>query len=88
MAREFYDAMRRRSRYRRLAVTGRGYFGAIPQTAEIGDWVCMFHGGQHLFVVRQCGQDFTYVGHAYIHGFIRGEVLRLPWYDKRVITLV
>ncbi|KAM6513553.1 hypothetical protein FALCPG4_18962 [Fusarium falciforme] len=45
MAREFCDAVRRRSRYRRLAVTGKGYFGAVPETARVGDWVCMFHGG-------------------------------------------
>ncbi|KAG4429501.1 hypothetical protein IFR05_015018 [Cadophora sp. M221] len=39
MAREFCDAVRRRARYRCLAATEKGYFGAVPETAEIGDWV-------------------------------------------------
>lgn len=88
MAKEFYDAVRRRSRYRRLAVTENGYFGGIPEGARVGDWVCMFHGGRYLFVVRQVRNYFTYIGHAYIHGLMQGEVLHFDWYAKHVIPLV
>jgi len=89
MAREFCDAVRRRSRYRRLGTTKKGYLGAVPEVAEVGDWVCMFHGGQHLFVLRENGPDFTYVGHAYIHGLMKGEILKLDDYEssKRMIVL-
>jgi len=99
--RRFCDAVRWRSRYRRVAITERGYFGAVPQTAEVGDWVCMFHGGRHLFVVRpmdagahggEVGSDteFRYVGHAYVHGLMMGEVLKEDWYEERkgVVVLV
>lgn len=37
----------------------------------------MFHGGRHLFVVRENGRDFTYTGHAYIHGLMNGEILKM-----------
>lgn len=54
-ASEFCDAVRQRSRHRRLAVTRRGYVGAVPVTAEMGDLVSMFQGGRLLFVVRPRG---------------------------------
>jgi hypothetical protein len=88
MARQYVDNVRRRSRYSRLAIAARGYFGAIPQDAQVGDWICMFHGGQHLFVVRENGANFTYLGPAYIQGLMHGEVLGLTWYKKQTITLV
>jgi hypothetical protein len=88
MAREFCDAVRRRARYRCLASTERGYYGAVPESAEIGDWVCMFHGGRHLFLIRQIGSKFAYLGHAYVHGLMSGEVSRLDWYKKGTITLI
>ena len=87
-AREFCDAVRRRSRYRRLAVTRRDDVGAVPVTAEVGDWVCMFQGGRLLFVVRPRGPNYNYVGHAYVHGLMNGEVLQAESYRKQTITLV
>jgi hypothetical protein len=86
-AREFCDAVRRRSRYRRLAVTRMGYVGAVPVTAERDDRVCMLQGRSLLFAVRPHGPGFTYLGHAYIHGLMNGEVLQAEWYRKQTITL-
>jgi hypothetical protein len=88
MARQFCDAVRRRSRYRRLCLTERNFFGAVPDEAAVGDWVCMFHGGKYLFVVRPSGLDYTYVGHAYVHGLMSGEVLAMDWYQPRKFTLI
>lgn len=88
MAQEFCDAVRRRSRYRRLAVTKKGYIGAVPITANQGDVVCMIHGGALLFALRPRGLDFTYLGHAYVHGLMNGEVVKAEWYKKQIITLV
>ncbi|KAI9159002.1 ankyrin and HET domain-containing protein [Paramyrothecium foliicola] len=91
MAREFCDAVRRRSRYRRLALTKRdARYGAVPETAAVGDWVCMFNGGEHLFVVRPTDEEgeFTFLGHAYVHGLMKGEVLEADWYRSQTITLV
>lgn len=88
MGREFVGAVRRRSRYRRLCLTQQGYFGGVPEGAELGDWICMFHGMKLLFVVRTTGLYFRYIGHCYMHGLMNGEVLQLPCYKKRVITLM
>jgi hypothetical protein len=88
MAREFCDAVRRRSRYRRLAVTENGYFGAILETSELGDWVCMFYGAPHVFVLRESGLNFAYIGHAYVHGVMSGEIYDSGLYQKQIITLV
>jgi len=87
MARRFCDAVRWRSRYRRLCTTERGYVGAVPQSSQVGDLVCMFHGARHLFVVRPHGPDSAYVGHAYVHGLMNGEILEAAWYKKQTITL-
>lgn len=88
MAGDFCDAVRRRSRYRRLARSRMGYIGAIPMTASAGDWICMFQGSPLLFVVRPKGPDFSFLGHAYVHGLMNGEVLQAEWYQKQTITLV
>ncbi|KAM7210258.1 Heterokaryon incompatibility protein (HET) domain containing protein [Rhypophila decipiens] len=106
-ARRFCDAVRWRSRYRRLATTESGYFGAVPQTAQVGDILCLFQGGRHLYIIRpvDSGQlvnrsretveepglgnvstsctEFKYVGHAYVHGLMGGEIVREEWYQKR-----
>lgn len=88
-AREFVDAVRRKSRSRRLATTGMGYLGAVPETARIGDWVCMFHGGRSLYLVRERGDGrWVYLGLAYVQGLMEGEVLELEWYREGVISLV
>ncbi len=87
-AKSFCDAVRWRSRYRCLGTTDNGYFGAVPQTAQVGDWVCMFHGGRHLFVVRPSGLNFSYVGYGYVHGLMMGQVLVAPWYKETTITIV
>ncbi|KAK0648545.1 ankyrin and HET domain-containing protein [Cercophora newfieldiana] len=88
MARKFCDAVRSRSRWRSLSSTRRRYFGALPQTTRVGDLVCMFHGARHLFVLRPKGPDYTYVGHAYVHGLMRGEILKADWYHERTFVLV
>ncbi|KAI1127208.1 ankyrin and HET domain-containing protein [Nemania abortiva] len=87
-AREFCDAVRRRSRYRRLAVTERGYVGAVPITTRVGDWVSVFDGENLLFVVRQQGFNFEYVGHAYVHGLMNGELFYHDWYKRQTMILV
>ncbi|KAK4209181.1 heterokaryon incompatibility protein-domain-containing protein [Rhypophila decipiens] len=84
-ARRFCDAVRWRSRYRRVATTESGYFGAVPQKAQVGDILCLFQGGRHLYIVRpvDSGQLFKYVGHAYVHGLMGGEIVREEWYQKK-----
>jgi len=88
MAREFVDSVRRKSRSRVLATTNRGYLGAIPETTKPGDWICMFHGAHQLFVIREEPRGFAYVGSAYVHGLMYGEILEADWYAECVISLI
>lgn len=70
----FHDGVRRRPRYRRLCTSKKQFFGAVPAKSMIGDWICMFNGCEHLYVVREFGQRFHFVGHAYVDGLMRGEI--------------
>ncbi|KAI3318840.1 HET-domain-containing protein [Xylariaceae sp. AK1471] len=58
---------------RRLAFTDQGYVGLIPDTAKEGDKVCILHGVNVPYVLRQVGEHYTLVGDAYVHGIMLGE---------------
>lgn len=88
MANEFHDAVRRRSRYKRLGFTETRYFGSLPETAEVGDWICMLYGGKHMYVVRECDRGFKYIGHAYVDGLMKGQCLNMAGLQPRRIQLV
>ncbi|RBQ76817.1 hypothetical protein VDGD_07411 [Verticillium dahliae] len=87
MARQFIDATRRKSRNRVLATIERGYLGAVPVTSRMGDYICLFHGGRHLFVVRQEMETFHFVGPTYVHGLMQGETVEANWYQPRAISI-
>lgn len=91
LAREFHDNVRRRMRYRRLCVTEKKLFGAVPEEAQVGDWVSIFAGGALPFVLRSVdGKDdeFRLVGPAYVHGVMKGEARLLGECETRMIALV
>lgn len=59
---------------RRLFLTSRGYLGLGPASAEVNDEVCLFSGGQVLYVVRKSkGDRFEFVGECYVHDLMDGE---------------
>ncbi|KAJ8121128.1 hypothetical protein ONZ43_g2342 [Nemania bipapillata] len=87
-AQEFCDAVRRRSRYRRLAVMENGHVGAVPETARVNDLVSTFDGKNLLFILRPRGPNFEYIGHAYVHGLMDGEIHHKNWYKQQTIILV
>ncbi|KAK3681602.1 heterokaryon incompatibility protein-domain-containing protein [Podospora appendiculata] len=82
VARKFIDAARRKSRSRRLAATAETkLLCAVPEKAERGDWVAMFHGARSLFLVRErpkertdsltaMGSRFVLLGPAKGHGIM------------------
>lgn len=91
MAQEFRDNVRRRMRYRRLCVIGKRYFGAVPEEARIGDWVCMIEGARSVFVLRDVRKEkggFQLVGPGYVHGLMRGEIMEMDGYEKGTIRLI
>lgn len=48
----FMDALRGVMLGRRLFLTEKGYLGAGPFSAEVGDTVCIFEGGEVPYVVK------------------------------------
>lgn len=60
---------------RSFALTKGGYMGLVPHTAEPGDAVCIFLGGQTTFILRAVNDHWILVGEAYIHGLMDGEAL-------------
>jgi hypothetical protein len=61
-----------------FCVTERGYLGFAPQEAELGDSICVFHGGAVPFVLRwtpTADMAYSLVGECYVHGIMYGEAL-------------
>jgi hypothetical protein len=87
----FVTAVRRRSRYSRLAVISGDYVANVPIGTMKGDWVGMMNGGKHLYVLRETSTEgeFTYVGISYVSGLMQGEISASdsPW-EGRWLTLV
>lgn len=73
---------------RRLVVSQKGYIGIAPAGTRIGDHICVLHGGEMPFILRQCSvndssgpagemaEDYVLVGEAYVHGLMHGEAIR------------
>ena len=57
------------------------WMGLAPFTARGGDQIAVFGGGNVPYIIRQHGdpedKEWTYIGHAYVHGAMDGEALLL-----------
>ncbi|RYP22770.1 hypothetical protein DL765_001479 [Monosporascus sp. GIB2] len=62
----------------RFGTTACGYMGLFPNECEIGDLIAIIPGANTPFVVRpgRPGAPLTLVGDCYIHGMMRGELLK------------
>jgi hypothetical protein len=49
---------------------GVGPFGTLP-----GDLVTILYGGQFCYILREVGEHYVFVGDAYLHGAMYGELL-------------
>ncbi|KAK5126138.1 hypothetical protein LTR85_011493 [Meristemomyces frigidus] len=57
-----------------LASTSNGLLGWIPETATVGDVICVFEGAPFPFLLsKKSGDRYTLVGDAYVHGIMHGE---------------
>ena len=71
---------------RGLCMTADGKLGFVPVTTRPGDTICTFVGGQTMYVLRKqvdrerTGKTYQYIGEAYIHGLMDGEVME--WVQK------
>jgi hypothetical protein len=61
---------------RRVFVSSRGYFGLGQEALRVGDTICVFHGGDSPFLIREAGFGYhELIGEAYVHGIMNGEYL-------------
>lgn len=48
----------------------------MPDDAKVGDWISILPGGNLPFVLRKKeDNELEFVGYAYVHGTMDGEVL-------------
>lgn len=65
----------------RFVITGHGFVGTVPKSAEADDVVAILKGGHVPFILRESSTRpgaFRLVGECYIHGMMNGEALSLP----------
>lgn len=72
MVKSFGDALC----VRQVGITSNNFFGLVPDTAEVGDILCVLYGGQVLYLLRAIdGSLYRFVGECYIHGLMDGAAL-------------
>lgn len=59
---------------RRLLLTAAGMLGTAPASARVGDVVVIFAGSKVPSILREQEHGFLYIGPAYIHGAMDGEL--------------
>ena len=60
----------------RMICVGEPMFWSAPETAVVGDVVCIFHGAEVPFVLRPEANDrYRLLGEAYVHGIMDGEFM-------------
>jgi hypothetical protein len=55
--------------------TASGGKGVGPYGTLRGDLVTILYGGQFCYVLREVGEHYIFVGDAYLHGAMHGELL-------------
>ena len=64
---------------RGLFLSKQSYMGLARYDVKKGDKICILHGGQIPFVLRQDGRYHSFKGECYVHGLMDGEGMRYPW---------
>jgi hypothetical protein len=73
---------------RRAFLTSTGYVGVGPLDTRVGDEVCVFIGGNAMYLVRAEENDLhSLVGEAYVHGVMYGELLKGGFERRKLYTL-
>jgi len=75
--RHFLEVAIARTTYgRRIFWTKQGYLGIGPASMMDNDVICIFYGGQLLYVLRDAGLGtYECIGECYVHGLMDGEAL-------------
>ena len=64
-----------RVRNRRLFITKSGRFGLGIEAVRPGDKVVILRGGDCPFILRSAGEQYQFVGAAYVHEIMQGEAV-------------
>lgn len=80
------------TRYRRFAVTRKGYFVLGPDALQAGDVVAVLRGGKVPFVLRKVSVDggderWVLVGECYVHGLMDGEGWDVEGVEEEVFAI-
>lgn len=71
------EMRREMTKWRRFAITRRGFIGLVPFHSRVADKGFAFSGGSVLYVARELAglsqTRYTYVGESYSHGLMDGE---------------
>jgi hypothetical protein len=59
-----------------VLATEKGYIGEATNRCQVGDIVCVLLGCNYPVILRPVGGHYEFVGTAYIHGIMHGEVIR------------
>ena len=79
-AERFRFSVERMAKNRVLFQTEKGYIVLGPAIAQLGDCVCLLHGGNVPYVLRPMDGYYQLVGECYVHGIMNGEAAK-EWKD-------
>jgi hypothetical protein len=60
---------------RRMITSDKGYFGLAPALTQPGDKICVLLGCSRPVIIRKHSGSYEFIGPAYIHGIMHGEVM-------------
>ena len=83
----FVKSLVKRLACRRMVRTEAGYLALIPGSTRIGDRICILFGSTAPFVLRPIEDKHLLVGQCYVHGVMKGEVLK-DGYEAQIFHLV
>jgi hypothetical protein len=63
---------------RRIAVTEQSFLSLVLPDSQVGDSICILHGGGVLFVLRKMSSSGSYalIGECYLQGWMDGASFR------------
>ncbi|KAF5662413.1 ankyrin het domain-containing protein [Fusarium circinatum] len=74
-----------------FARSKKGYYVLGPSALQVGDIICVLFGCKVPFCLRRVGERYLLVGECYVHGLMKGEVMRMPAegeVEEQVFSLV
>jgi hypothetical protein len=59
-------------RGRKVCVSYDGYIGIVSMQTKADDWICVFHGTDVPFIVREHEDGYILIGDCYVQGLMQG----------------